>query len=295
MKNNKMYPQDIEKFGKGALTDERDWRDFRLELIPGAEILPESYSVRDKVGKIKTQDGSLSCVGQAAAYYAEILNTIETQNKTALSARDVYSLIYQPQGGAYIRDAFKKLTDSGIVPESRASSYEGGKPPSEQFMRQRGDITGDIQEEGMQYLAKSYITFDKKNVENYKRAIYQGNGCVVAVSGNNYLWANQVLLVPDSKQQLNWQHGILLTGWKKINNKVYFEFVNSWGEEWGDCGFGLMPEDYITQGLVSTAWTLIDRPNSDYSQIKHKIFLLQEGIKNLIQSISKFLKSRGKK
>ena len=76
-----MNIQEIEKFGKGAVKQALDLRNYRLEVAIRAVVLPEEYSIKDKVGKIKNQNGSSSCVGQAFAYYAEVLNYIETGKK----------------------------------------------------------------------------------------------------------------------------------------------------------------------------------------------------------------------
>lgn len=50
-------------------------------------------------------------------------------------------------------------------------------------------------------------------------------------------------------------HAICLTGYKYIDNKLYFEFQNSWGLLWGDDGFGYISEDYIkSPDLVPDIW-----------------------------------------
>ncbi len=36
-------------------------------------------------------------------------------------------------------------------------------------------------------------------------------------------------------------HAILLVGWKRINDEDYWIILNSWGEEWGNKGFGYIP------------------------------------------------------
>jgi hypothetical protein len=196
----------IKKYGKGAIKQPKDLRDYRLELIAVAAPLPTEYSIRDKVGLIKDQDGSGSCVSQAFSYYTEVLNQIETGQKVQLSARDIYSLVYQPESGSYLRDNAKKITNSGIVPESKASSYMNGVPPTEEFMRNRSDITPEEQEEGMVYLAKTYLTWSNTNFDSFKRAIYQGNGAVIAAWGNDVCWTTNsgIIQVPDNSSQCDW-------------------------------------------------------------------------------------------
>jgi hypothetical protein len=82
---------DTSKLGKGGLISKPKLKDYRLESLASAVVLPIKFSVRDKVGKIKHQNGSSSCVSQATAYYAEVLNYIETGN-ILLSAEDAIKM-----------------------------------------------------------------------------------------------------------------------------------------------------------------------------------------------------------
>jgi C1A family cysteine protease len=275
---------DISKMGKGAIPNPKDLRDYRFEIVAGAIVLPEEFSVKDKISRVENQDGSLSCVAQAVSSYTEVLNTIETGEKTQLSPRDIYSLIYLPEGGSYLRDAFKRVLN-GVVKEDNAPSYENGAPPSETFMRQRADITNEAIEQGQEYMAKSYTTWDNKNFNIYKQAIYQGNGCVAVLAGNGYCWQKAILTIPDI---CDWHHAVFLTGWKKIDGVEYIEFLNSWGLEWGDNGYGYVPKEYIEKGLVINPTTMIDLPNNYFSNqlklisiIKNLILLYQQLIAKL--------------
>jgi len=281
--------------GTGAVKQPIDLRDYRLELIPGAEILPPTFSLKDKVGKIKTQASSGSCVGQSFSYYAEVINTFETGLKTALSARDIYSLIHLPEGGAWLRDAAKKICNSGVVTEEDAPSYDNGQLPTEDFMRSRDDITPQEEEEGMTYWAKTFVTWDNRNFETFKKAIFQGKGCVLALEGNNYCWGsnyikNGIIITPDSHSQCTWAHALYMIGFCTIDGVEYLEGVNSWGEHWGDGGFFYLPKSYIDKGLVFNAFTLVDLPNQTYSLMQKQISILRNLIDIMKQLIAKFKK-----
>ncbi|MEK6878054.1 MAG: hypothetical protein AABY22_00520, partial [Nanoarchaeota archaeon] len=41
----------------------------------------------------------------------------------------------------------------------------------------------------------------------------------------------------------------------------YIKFLNSWGTDWGEVGYGYIGEDYFTTGNIFSAWTLTDMPN----------------------------------
>ena len=280
---------DISLLGKGCLIKPLSLRDYRFELIAGADLLPAVFSLKDKIPTIKNQDGSSSCVAQATSYYLQLINYFETQGQTALSARDVYSSIFQPQGGASIIDAMKKVCDSGIVPEAEAPSYNQGNPPDEQFMRNRADITPQEQDDGMTYVAQKYLTWGNQNIDLYKQAIYQGHGCVVACGGNNYCWQNGLIITPDNQSQVAWSHAIFLIGWNDADQT--FDFVNSWGNTWGFNGFGKLPYSYVQKGFVSNAFTLIDYPNTWYLKQMSIIKNLMEMI-NIVKKLIDLYKQK---
>jgi C1A family cysteine protease len=267
---------DVSKFGKGGLVKPITRKDYRFELLATAVSLPKSFEL-NYGGKIKNQDGSGSCVSQAVSYYATLLNYIETGEWIELSARDLYSLVYLDPMGSYIKDNMQKVKNSGIVLELDAPSYDNGNPPSEAFMRSRKDITEAEAEKGKTYIAKDYFTWDNTNIDLFKQAILQGSGCIVVSWGNNYCWSSSKILLPDNKSQMVWRHGIYFIGWDDATK--LFKFINSWGEGWGDRGYGYLPYDYITKGYVSNPMTMIDVPNNTYIKLMSQIKNLQEMIR----------------
>ena len=276
---------DIKNFGKGGKIQPKDRRDFRFELVAGEPELPKEYSLRSAVRKIKNQNSSLSCVGQAFSYYTEVLNYLETKEYTELSARDIYSLIFiKNGGGAYIRDGAKKVINSGVVLEQDAPSYENGQPPSELFMENRNDITAEEQENGMKYKAKSFTTWKNTNFDTYKKAIYTGNGCVAIVWGNDTIWRNVPVSLPDNKSQTNWLHCVYFCGWAWKNGIECLEFANSWSYLWGDKGFNYLPRSYIEKGYVVSPITLVDVPNNTFPKIKSQIMNITEQV-NILQKL----------
>jgi C1A family cysteine protease len=284
-----MKKLDLNLVGKGAISAPLKRKDYRLELVAGDFPLPNKFSLRDKVGKIKNQGQSLSCVGQSYAYYAELLNFIETGERVELSSRDIYSLIYEPEGGAFAKKGAEKIINSGVVLEKDAISYENSYPPSENFMRWRNDITNEEVENGKTYIALKYVTWDNTSVDLFKRAIVQGNGCVVISWGNNQIWGDGDIALPDNRNQMTWRHQVYLIGYD--NNKKAFEVYNSWGKEWGDNGFGWLPYAYAEQGYLTNPITLVDVENGTYVKLVSQLMNIQQQIIDLLKSIiNKFKK-----
>lgn len=274
-------PISVEKFGKGAIIVPEKIRDYRLELAT-AVLLPTNYSLKSIVGVIKDQNGSGSCVSQATSYHAQVLNYLETSQQVQLSPKYLYAAVRQEPMGSSIPDNMKYITNFGIATEVDVPSYKQNLvPPDEAFMKDDSHITFEIIERAKTYLAKSYVTWNKSNVDMYKQAIKQGDGCVVACKGNNICWQNEQIITP-ALAQCNWAHAIYLIGWDDTTKN--FEFVNSWGMDWGNKGFGLLPYSYVTSGLVSNPFTLIDVKNETYVSLMSIIQNLKDAIKKLLTS-----------
>jgi C1A family cysteine protease len=270
---------DISKFKNGGLIQRTALRDFRLETIPTAEILPASYEVPFS-GKIKDQNGSGSCVSQATSYYAEVLNAIETKSWVELSPKFLYSQCFIPPMGSYTKDNMSLMCNYGICPETYLPSY----PATEADMERKSDITEAALQDALTYTAKSYLTWNNRSIDMFKKAIYQGNGCVAIAMGNNELWKTGDIGLPKSADEFSWSHGIYLVGWS--DEKKAFHFINSWSESWGENGYGWLPYDYITNGYCYNPMTLIDLKNGEYTTMQKIIGLLR----NLVSLYKELLK-----
>ena len=61
-----------------------------------------------------------------------------------------------------------------------------------------------------------------------------------------------------SDQDTGWAHTVLLVGYKRmkdrnLEDKWFFKLKNSWGERWGEFGYGWISEDYIGQYALQAA------------------------------------------
>ncbi|MCK4265414.1 hypothetical protein KAW80_03590 [Candidatus Babeliales bacterium] len=273
----------IQNLGKGAIKSPEDKRDFLYEgLMSVGQLKPfdwsKGFDVTKKIGtlKVENQNGSSSCTGQAWSKYQEILNALENVNAD-LSAKDIYSRIFQPQGGAYIRDGAKLLISRGVVTEKTNPSYENGQPPSEEFMRK---ILEGNEEEATINGSSSYATTTHNDIEWIAQMIRDNNGVVTGFFGDNEGWANADIKPPKSR---SWGHCILLTGACMRNGEKAIKFINSWGEEWGENGFGYFYGDSL--GEMFDIWTLVDKiniPKQKTMQLKiyqDDIYLINENAK----------------
>ncbi len=63
-----------------------------------------------------------------------------------------------------------------------------------------------------------------------------------------------VVIVPFPNEQIVGGHAVLFVGYD--DRLRLLKFQNSWGESWGDGGFGYLPYDYVEMGLADDFWTI---------------------------------------
>lgn len=265
--------ENIETIGKGAIPREWDERNIIFSEIPaGAGFFDwkKGFDLSEQTPlKIENQNGSLSCVGQAWAKYAEVLEHLETKRFKDLSARFIYSRIYVPSGGAYIYKGAKVLAEIGTSSELTTPSYENGNPPSENFMRQIDERPETLSEAAIQRV-KSHAYLNP-SINEFALAIQNQNGLVTGFIGANEGWGS-AFIRPPRQSEPTWGHAVYCVGAKLIEGKKYIKFINSWGKEWGENGYGYVGEDYFSSGYVFNAITLVDLPNDWQKEKEQPIF-----------------------
>jgi len=264
-------------FNPGAYPDRLDERDREYgEIVFGTPEIDwkKGYDVERALGiklKVEHQDGSSSCVGQAWAKYTEVIDFVETGEILDHSAKSIYEQIYLPDGGAYIREGAKAIVKGGVALEDWVSSYEDGLPPSEQYMR-ISSITPETREKMKVYQAKEYRSIGPANPDLIAHAIMNNYGAVSGARGDGKGWSgknkdNFIVNPPVSSDP--WGHAYYFLAFGKDERGRWFEFLNSWGEKWGNSGRGRMYyDDYDMASNTFGVWTLVDLPNIMQSNVK---------------------------
>lgn len=282
----------------GAIPDKYDGRDYIIDEVLGATevALPERYDITQKIDglKIETQMSSLSCVAQSWAYYAEVLERIENTDYTNLSAKFLYSRIFLPQGGAQIRDGAKIMEQLGIAEEDVVPSHDTQGLTSEEFMRQVDNSPQILENASIRRIKGYGSIWHNHNVQLIKKAIYLNHGCVGGFYGDNVNWSNYegkpkgVVMPPvNTDPNLIWGHGVYLCGWDIIAGIEMIKFLNSWGEGWGDNGYGYIHPSYWTNFDAFSVWTAVDLPNIIKEKIKQNVMMDEELLSLLYRGIFK--------
>jgi hypothetical protein len=277
-------------YGTGALRDPLDIRDLRYESVAavGEPIdWEKGYDVeKDHPMKIpiKNQNGSGSCVGQGWSYYVAVLNTLETGYYDEVSAKGIYSLICLglPGGGAYIRDGGKLIVDFGALLERIVPSYDNGKPPSEDFMRNKIWKSPEMTKLATVLQAKEYRTFGvAQNMEMFAMAIRDNDGVVGGVEGsNNGTWNSFEPQPPIGHSE--WGHCLYFGKFGIDSLGKYIATPNSWGYRGSDTlhpdGWQKLRQNWFDSVYMFNPWTLSDKPNA---------VLMSEDAQNLIKRYEK--------
>ncbi len=263
--------------GTGGLESGYDPRDYHYQPSDrGGFDWDTGFDIEQKLGfkiKVKDQDGSGSCGGQAWSYYGEVLEAIVTGTYEPRSASWIYSHTRIVPSGSRGRENCDFVVNNGWVKEIDAPSYNNGNPPKEKFFDAIPVLSKEAIEDSEVSRALSYLNV-KSNIEVFAQAIQDHNGMIMVVNGeDNGTWRSKFPKPPVEKE---WGHFLYACKVKLINSKKYIGVINSWGKDVGDNGIQWIGEEYFNSGHVREGWTLA----WNYEPAKHKL-ILAAIIKNL--------------
>lgn len=166
----------------------------------------------------------------------------EWQEGFRLSPRFLHDRIAQAGRGAFPRDAMKILTDTG-VPEEECQPYIPNTPtqPCENALKRAAPNK-----------IRTYARLT--TIDEMKRCLVE-HGPFMAAFGINKSWYDPTLgMVVEGDMQIG-GHAVAIVGY---NDAVdILKFKNSWGETWGDKGYGYMSYQTAINTLWD-AWSCVD-------------------------------------
>jgi C1A family cysteine protease len=123
------------------------------------------------------------------------------------------------------------------------------------------------------YQAISYFRLDDPSIQpdelltQIKTVLAAGFPCMFGFSVYDALYskvdAEGHIPYPTQNSQREGGHAAIAVGYsdyKRIQNTENpgaFLIKNSWGEQWGNCGYGWLPYDYVLNGLAQDWWSVI--------------------------------------
>lgn len=265
---NTYNEHNYETYAFGCIPSKKDLRDYRVDKqIAYSSELPKEYKVPHS--PIKNQANVCSCVAHAVAEVLEAMN----KNKEKYSTNWIYG--YRPLGysqskGMYPRQAIKTTIDLGYVLYDDFS----GNTEMKEVKNLVDNSLSYLKEKAKSRKMISYAYL--KNRLEIKEAIYlTGNPVVICVHCCDPFItdANEVLITSSKRSGY---HAMVAYGW----NEKGLLIQNSWGENWGDSGTCILPDDYP----LTEAWVIADRESSWFISKPRGIWL-----RRLVQEIVNFL------
>lgn len=235
--------------------DRPDHRDkvYKLQLIPAA--LPPMVDLRAGCSPVEDQGELGSCTGNALVGALEFLELKDKIPFKDLSRLFVYynerviEHSVSSDSGAAIRDGIKTLKAQGVCSELNWP-YNAAK------FAKRPSIM--CYAEGLQHQITSYSRIT--NLSSMKTCLYQGFpfvfGFTVYESFESQEVANTgIVPMPRLNEQCLGGHAVLAVGYNDASQSIIVR--NSWGPNWGQKGYFMLPYQYIGNvNLADDMWTI---------------------------------------
>jgi C1A family cysteine protease len=244
----------------GWIKDKIDSRDIKYTLTNISQKFPSVFSLKDNMPVVLDQGQLGSCTANAicnALCKLSMNENIDSRPRSRLfvyyNERDMEGSVNE-DNGAQIRDGIKSINDKGACFE------ETWKYDISNFTKKP---TENCYEEAKQHKTVQYRRVEQ-NEQDIKSALSTNEpvifGFVVYESIRNKSVATSgIVPYPKKDEQQIGGHAIILTGW---NDKTrLFQFQNSWGESWGDKGFGYLPYKYVLNSELANDFWLIQKTN----------------------------------
>lgn len=238
----------------GWRKEPEDRRDYRLSTRT-AVTLPSVVDVSAGCPRIEDQGAIGSCTANAGTDCVEFVMRKLGLEQPELSRLFVYFATrtwvagWDPadDSGAYIRDTMKAMSVHGACREELW-------PYSRRFSDQPSQ---EACEEAETRQVTSYWRCD--NLDAIRTCLAEGyvleGGFVCPEGMFTYdCETTGVVPMPKNSDDVVGGHAVTFVGYD--DGRRLLKFKNSWGQSWGDGGYGYLPYDYVLQGLADDFWTV---------------------------------------
>ncbi len=241
------------RFHLGYIPDKFDRNDYLMRgfLRPTVKI-PEKIDYTEAITPVRDQGNEGVCVGFASVCGMKEYQEQKDYGKPVeLSPRFVYSECKKVDGspnseGTSIRVAMKVLSETGVCRELLwpYSPHQTDNP-------RLGYLV-----DASKFKIQSYARILNLHELKLTLATHGPNVTIgVMVYQGMMTTKNGVVPLPKRRDRALGGHAIYPVGY---NDKTQFvKFKNSWGEGWGNNGFGYLPYRYITRYMID-AWSSVD-------------------------------------
>lgn len=261
---------------------ERDLPDFRdysdeseeietivnrsLKLKTVKKSLPSAVDLRKGCSPVENQGSLGSCTAHAGVGLMEYYQRIAFGNHLEGSRLFLYKttrnlLGWEGDDGAYLRSTMKAMALFGICPE-RYWQYN-----IDSFNAEPSAFCYAL---AQNYQAIKYYRLDPQGrtpnkilqaVKEKLAAQLPSMFGFTVYSSIPFSEGNPDIPFPSSHDRMEGGHAVMAIGYdnkRKIGKHTGALLIrNSWGDKWGDKGYGWLPYEYILSGLAVDFWSLV--------------------------------------
>lgn len=244
-----------DKVYKGGAMDEDPVAESKRPIVRRHRaFLPVRVDLSNRMPPVGDQGDQLSCTAWATAYAARsyYTNTLESRNthlRTNLPSPNYVYHVSRPAGcdkGSLVTRAAEVLRNGAPSLAEYPYSTKCETPPAE-----LGPRSGDFKVRGL-------TGVDFRRLDDIKGQLVNANPVIISFWLSNAwgkLRGQKVFTEPfvPADDQLKGGHAMTIVGYD--DGRQAFRVMNSWGERWGDRGFGWMSYDVVPTRLKG-AWVL---------------------------------------
>jgi C1A family cysteine protease len=241
----------------GWIPDKVDERDHVYKVKKTMDSFPAMVDHRKRFFRAWDQGDLGSCTAQAAGAACMFLDIYDRDMPVVVPSRlFVYYATRTLEGtknvdsGASIRNTIKAIATWGYPPEDKWP-YDIKKftaRPSE-----------DVITEAAKERIKSYQRLDR-NLDQFREVLCEGYPIILGFGVYSSVYDRSVkktghIPVPKAGEKREGGHAVLVVGYDDAKEALIIR--NSWGEDWGEEGYGYLPYRFIEDPKLSgDFWTI---------------------------------------
>ncbi len=293
------------KFALGWIPDYPDFRDYTEETEEVREILrttgfalrsaakklrqaktpPVSADLREWCSPVEDQGRLGSCTAQAGAGVIEYYERKSFSRHIDTSRLFLYKVtrnLMKMKGdtGAYLRSTIGAMVLFGVPPEEYW-------PYTDELNRFDDEPPAFCYSFAQNYKTLKYFRHDPPSatpgeiltrVKTYLSAGHPAMFGFTVYSSIEQASGTGRIPFPSSLDKIEGGHAVVAAGYDdtmKIKNRYggeetegAFLIRNSWGQAWGEAGYGWLPYDYLRKGLAEDFWSVLKKEWIDTGQFK---------------------------
>lgn len=231
----------------GWIPDIPDYRDFYFSAP--VRKLPTVVDLSNIIHQVWDQENLGSCTAQATSAQVWAVDSTKPYEPSRLF---VYYATRQLEGtvgydsGASIRNSIKSVVKFGFPRETSwpyIISKFANKPPINVWR-------SAARQKVLEY---ARVNQTAQSIQTVLAAGFTVNLGIMVY--NSFEQPGGIVPMPDWNDSALGGHAILLVGYNRQTS--LYKFLNSWGRNWGDNGFGYLPFNYVhSSDLTADLWTI---------------------------------------